>query len=309
MDFQRRREISRAHFRRHLRDLPREQIGGDGNDAARAERHERERQRIVAAHDEEIRIELAHEPRNLVAGTAGFLHADDVRERLAQADDRFDGNFDAAASGNGIEHDRLVRRGSDFGEMAVDAFLPGLVVIRSDVEKSLRAELFRLAREQNRLVRGVGARSREHGNAARGELDRLRDDFEMLFVRQRRRFAGRSDGKDAVNAADDLEIHEFLQVGIIDRAVPHRRDQRRPGAGINGRIQDAHKRGEVKRIFRGNAMPFPRQAAKGRKKKKAFPREFCGNAFFFQALIAYLQQQQPLSTFAMCWMSMRTLLE
>lgn len=56
-------------------------------------------------------------------------------------------------------------------------------------------------------------------------------------------------------------------------------------------------------------MPFPRQAAKDEKKKKAFPREFCGNAFFFQALIAYLQQQQPLSTFAMCWMSMRTLLE
>ena len=124
--------------------------------------------------------------------------------------------------------------------MAIDAFLVRLVVIRCDVQKRLRAELFRLARELDRLVRGVRARSREHGNASRGEFDRLGDDFEVLRVRQRGRFARGADGKDAVDTAGDLVFDEFFQVGIIDFAVLHRRDERRPSARVNGRIRDAH---------------------------------------------------------------------
>ncbi len=58
-----------------------------------------------------------------------------------------------------VQDHRQIHRFRDLREMAVDAFLRRLVVIRDDLKRRVGADLLRRLRELDRLSRGVAARS------------------------------------------------------------------------------------------------------------------------------------------------------
>ena len=187
-------------------------------------------QGVVAAEDDEFRIGLAHETRGLLDLTAGFLHTDDVRVLLAEAQGGLDGNLDAAAARDGIQDDRLRGGFGEQGEVTEETFLAGLVIIRGHEQEGVGAGFVGTLREVEGFGRGVGARAGHDRDAASGELDRLADDFDVLVVVEGGGLAGGADGDQAVDAVLDLEFDQLLQVIPGHRSIEEGGDQSRMGS-------------------------------------------------------------------------------
>ena len=79
--------------------------------------------------------------------------------------------------------------------------------------------------ELDRLLGGVRAGARDHGNAALGLLDAPGNHLPVLFVRQGWAFAGGADRDEALGAFGDLPIHQTPEGFLVDRAVAERRDE------------------------------------------------------------------------------------
>ena len=85
-----------------------------------------------------------------------FLHS------RRETPDRLDADFDAAAARNAVKHDGQSRRACDGAEMLEQTFLRRLVVIRRDLERTVRADVLGALRQINRLFGRVRAGAGEH---------------------------------------------------------------------------------------------------------------------------------------------------
>src|SRR5260221_13895896 len=171
-----------SHFRRNF-------IGGDGNQAAAAECDQRKSQGVVARENEKIPGDEVQDCAHLSDAAGGFLDADDVGDlRKAQDGGRFD--VDAGAALNAIENDGQVDGGRDGFEVLEEAFLGGLVVVRSDGKNSIRAELLEFVGEGDDLGGVVSASAGENRHFTLGYFENEFDNPEMLGVGERWGFAG-----------------------------------------------------------------------------------------------------------------------
>src|SRR6266446_3951368 len=100
---------SRLHEASHLRG---NFVGGDGDQAAAAERDEGKSQGVVAGEDEEILGNEVEDGAHLGDAAGGFLDADDVLD-LGEAENSGRLNIDAGAALNAVENDRQVYDGGD----------------------------------------------------------------------------------------------------------------------------------------------------------------------------------------------------
>jgi hypothetical protein len=80
-----------------------------------------------------------------------------------------------------------------------DALRRGLVVVRSDDEESVYAQLVRVTGEVDRVRGRVRARVGDDGSPVFVcDFDSRREELELLLVGERRRFAGRAGDNDPV---------------------------------------------------------------------------------------------------------------
>ena len=80
------------------------------------------------------------------------------------------------------------------------------------------------------LVRGVAADADEDRHAACRDRERALDQRLDLRLVERRRFAGRAERKEPVDAGGDVMRHQPFVARVVDRAVLERRDQGEPEA-------------------------------------------------------------------------------
>src|SRR5579872_3543242 len=152
--------------------------------------------------------------------TAGFLNGDDIRN-FGKTRQRCRFKIRSGASGDVVEDHRFVADGfGDRLEMAILAFLRGLVVVRRGREDRVDArtlgEFFGFG---NGIVRGIGGCARHDRDASRGDFDGGVDDMQPFVVRESRSFAGGAAGNKEINAGFDLPGDEIAQGYVVDGAI------------------------------------------------------------------------------------------
>ena len=90
--------------------------------------------------------------------------------------------------------------------MLINAFLRGAIVIRRNHQGPVSAGLFRFAREPNRFFGGIGAGAGDDRNAFVDGFDHRANDFVVLLMAQRGRFAGGAAGHDAMRAVVEMKV-------------------------------------------------------------------------------------------------------
>ena len=207
-----------------LLHLLRDDVRRHADHADRADGHHGHGERVVAAEDRDVaKVEdLGH----AVDGAAGFLHARHIVV-FREARDGFGRDGDAGTSGHVVDHDRDVAGIRDGGEVAVQALLRGLVVVRGDLEREIRAVGLRVAGQVERLGGRVRAASGKHLAASVHELDHGRDHAFVFLEAQRGRFAGGADRGDPVDTVADLHFDQLRQFIVIHCSVAERSHKRR----------------------------------------------------------------------------------
>ena len=160
-------------------------VARHAHDPVRTDGHERQRERIVTAEDGELFAEGSAQLAHAIRVAAGFLDAHHRRARAGQALHRLDGDLDAAAARDAVEHERQIRGGGDGFEMLEQPFLRGLVVVGRDLERAVRARLPGHLREIDGLGGRVAAGAREHLDFPRGKFHRTLDDVDVFLVIER----------------------------------------------------------------------------------------------------------------------------
>src|SRR6266404_1016054 len=211
-------EITRESGLHEASHLPGNFVGGDGDQAAAAERDEGKRQGVVAGEDEEILGNEVEDGAHLGDAAGGFLDADDVLD-LGEAENGRRLNIDAGAALNAVENDRQVYRGGDGFEVLEEAFLRGLVVVGSDGEDAVGAEFLEFVGEGDDFGGVVPTRAGEDGHFALGNFEGNFDDAKMLGVSERGAFASGAAGDEKVDACIDLTLYERAEGGFVERAV------------------------------------------------------------------------------------------
>ena len=168
------------------------------------------------------------------AGAALFADALELAGRVFHADDIVQfrqfahghgGHVDDRASRNVVDDNR----NADFvqhGVMRDQAGLGRLVVIRSDHQSRVGADILGVLHEAKRFDGVVRSGPGDHRNAAGGRFDDHADDVFMLQMAQRRTLARGADRNQPVRAFGDLPLHQILEGRIVHLAVFHRRDER-----------------------------------------------------------------------------------
>src|SRR5262249_45372383 len=87
---------------------------------------------------------------------AGFFDSDNVLTLTHQPLNGLNAYLDTASARDAIKHNRQVGVASDFTEVLKKPILDGFVVIRGDLQGSVRAESFSVFRQINRFVSRVG---------------------------------------------------------------------------------------------------------------------------------------------------------
>ena len=113
----------------------------------------------------------------------------------------------------------------DLAEVRVEAVLRRLVVIGADLQRAIRAGVFGGLGEVNRFLRRVGATAGDDFAATFGVVNRQLYDAHVFLEIHRGRFTGGAHGHNAVHAAFDLQLHEFLEGSLIQSPFYERRDQ------------------------------------------------------------------------------------
>ena len=154
-----------------------------------------------------------------------ILDAGDIFQ-LEQPLHGVDRHVDHRTRRNIVDDDRNADRIVDRLEVLIKPFLSRLVVIGRHHQHGIGAGLFGVLGERDRFLGGIGAGAGDDRNAALRLLDAPLDHFVMLFVGQRRAFAGRADRNEPVGALGDLPIDQPAEGFLVDRAVVERRDER-----------------------------------------------------------------------------------
>ena len=176
-------------------------------------------ERVVAADDGDVAEgeDFASE----VEGAGGFLDGDDVGV-LGEARDSRRGHGDARSAGDVVEDDGQIDAVGQGHEVAVEAFLAGLVVVGIDGEPGGGAGLPGEGVEFDGLGGGVGADAGDDRDAAARRGDGGFDDALVLGPVEGGRFAGGSDGDEAVDAAGDLAFDLFAEAVLVELAFAKR---------------------------------------------------------------------------------------
>ena len=165
---------------RQLVHFARDDVGGDGDDALAAERHDGGRGRIVAAPEGKVRRTEVQRLLNEVKVVACLLDAHDVRVRgelligLRRA-------AYSGARGDVVEDERDVDRVGNGGKMAHKAVLRGFVVVWRDGEQRIGAGLLRGAREGDGRGGAVCAAACDDGHAMVDDAHAALDERAALF--------------------------------------------------------------------------------------------------------------------------------
>ena len=93
------------------------------------------------------------------------------------------------------------------------------VVVRRDLERRVRARLFGVLGQVERLARGIRAGTRDDFDPFARRLDGNLDDFLVLLVIERRRLAGRPHRNDAVDPVLDLHLDQLAEFSKIHIAA------------------------------------------------------------------------------------------
>ena len=137
-------EIAAEAGLRELRHLGRDLVRDHRDDAAAAERHQRDGDGVVAREHSELRRDLVDHVRHLPDVARRFLHADDVLD-LRQPRQRGGLDVHAGAPLHAVDDDRQPDGRGDRPVVLVEAFLGGLVVVRRHREDAVGAHALELA--------------------------------------------------------------------------------------------------------------------------------------------------------------------
>ena len=199
-----------------------------------AEQHIRQARRVVAAEDEEVLAHAAHEIGHALDARGGLLDAGDIGH-LRKPQDGVVREIGDRARRHVVKQDRDVARLGDRLEVAVEAFLRRLVVVRHHRERVRGARLLGELRELDRFARGIAAGARDHRHPSLRRGEGRFDEAAVLVDVDGRRLAGRADDDDPRSAILNVEIDQPAQRGQIERsAATHRRRDRDETAGQHG---------------------------------------------------------------------------
>ena len=193
-------------------------VGPDRDHARTAEREDGHDHVVVAGVHAEVVGEVLRHRARVRDVARGLLDAHDVGVR-AEARDVVLRDGAARATGDVVEDHGQVHVVEHGEEVLVDAFLVGLVVVRGDEQQAVDAQLGQTAGLGQRLVRGVGARAADHGDAAGDILDHALGHGVVLGVGHRRRLARRAEHEDAVGVILQVEVDQAVERGEVDLPI------------------------------------------------------------------------------------------
>src|SRR5207245_8620627 len=139
-----------------------------------------------AAEYDELWPESGAELADAVGIAPGFFDADDVFALVREALDGVHTDFHATPRGDAVKHDGQSGGVSDGAKVLKQTFLRRLVVVRRDLERTIRAAFFRCDRQVYRFVRGIAAGAGQHFEFARGKLHGQFDHVHVLLETERR---------------------------------------------------------------------------------------------------------------------------
>ena len=217
--------------RDHVVHGARHDIRPHGDDAGRAEGHQRDGDVIVAAVHREVVAQVTRDLHGIADIAAGLLDGHDVRVD-GEPPHNVRRNFAAGAAGDVIEDDRRGSRIRRHHEVAVHALFIRLDIIGADAQQRRRAHLGIDDALVLLHLTGVRACARDDGDAAVDVIDHAFQCFDILLQRGGRRLARGAERKDRVRTVGDVPVTQLPKAGKINAAVlMERSDQRDDGTG------------------------------------------------------------------------------
>ena len=210
--------------------LARHDVGDDGDVADTAGEQALHRRRVVAGDDGEPVLAALDEVTDALDGAERLLDADDAGQ-AGQARAGLGRHVERRAAGHVVEDLGDVDGAGDRLEVAEEPLLRRLVVVGRDEQAGVGAGRPRVARQLDRLGRGVRPGAGDDRYPPAHVAHDLADDDGVLGHRQRRRLPGGADRDDRVGALLDVELDEGGERLVVDGAVvEHRGDQRHHAA-------------------------------------------------------------------------------
>ena len=212
--------LARERRVNHLRHGAGRFVRRDGNQTVRAERHHRERQRVVARQHEKTAGPAAQNFHYLREVPRSLFDRDDVLDVAREAERRLRRDVRRRSPRHVVEHDG--RRGHRFGdgaEVLIESLLRRLVVVRRDDEHRVRAHLGGLARLLDGVRGVVAPRSGDDARAPARDFNRRAYDRFALLARHRHALARRPARNEQAHAALYLPRDERAHALDVNRAV------------------------------------------------------------------------------------------
>ncbi len=203
----------------HLRELLRQRIADDRDDADGTARHHRECQRVVAGDNVEVAWLVLDNLVYLFQVAAGLLDGHDV---LAVAGQPYGGlslHVDASAARHVVEHHRQLGSGGDGLEVLVKTLLRRLVVIGTDTQHTVDALEVASLQLLHHGSSIVAATTHQNGHARLYLVYNQVLDSLLFLARQHRRLARRGQNAEKVSTVLQLIFHQAQQCLIVHLAV------------------------------------------------------------------------------------------
>lgn len=221
MDLQRAPMVTGAVRVDHLMELGTHDMADDADEPRRPDRQPRQIEVVVAGVPDQVG--LGHHPGRAEQVALGVLDGDDPR-MLGELDQRVVLDRHPRAPGDVVEHGGQAGRVGDGREVADEALLRGLVVVRRHHEQAVRAGGLGLPREFQGVLRVVGSGTGDDHGAVADRLDDRAQKLALLFVARRRRLAGRPvDDQAVVAPLVDQVGREARGAVVVDAAVGQER--------------------------------------------------------------------------------------
>ena len=193
-------------------------VGPDADDAHAAQGQHGDDHIIVAGEEDEFVIRQPRHLRRIGDVAAGFLdaaHVGQLRERFhALHRERT-----ARAARHVVKEDGQIDRLGHGGKVAVHALLVGLVVVRRDEQKAVRAQIAELAALRKRRFRAVGAAAGDDRDAAADGVHAAADDGRVLGGVRGAGFARGAEDDKTVRAVFHVPLAKLLQALEVDASI------------------------------------------------------------------------------------------
>ena len=202
----------RGHGCRHL-------VGHHRNEPVASAGNDREGDPVVTGEHRKVRRPRPDDIHDLLEISAGLLEAHDV-VMASEPQSQVGLQIDAGSPRHVVQADGLGGGVGHRGEMPVEAFLGGLVVVRCGAQDVVRAESAHPFRFIHRAGGVIAGSTCHHRHPTPGNFDHSRNHSLALRVVEGLRLAGRAAGYQKVDAFRNLPVHQRPQRREIDGAVP-----------------------------------------------------------------------------------------